>query len=43
MAEARILCLFPSGRLLDRTELGVAHVAQLASELPTLIYFYDEA
>ena len=36
----RILCIFPSGRILDRTVLGEFKVRKLAEEFPTLVYTY---
>lgn len=38
----RILCVFPSGRIIDRTVLGESQVALLAQEFPTLIYLITE-
>lgn len=36
----RILCIFPSGRVIDRTKLGERRVRAYAMEFPTLIYTY---
>lgn len=36
----RILCVFPSGSVLDRTALGEEAVAEIAAEFPTLIYLF---
>lgn len=38
-----ILCIFPSGRVIDRTKLGERRVRAYAEEFPTLIYTYVEA
>lgn len=36
----KILCVFPSGRILDRTALGIEKIQAYAEEFPTIIYFY---
>lgn len=36
----QILCVFPSGRMIDRSVVDEARVRQLAAEFPTINYFF---
>jgi hypothetical protein len=38
----RIMCIFPSGRMIDRSDLGLEKVAAYAEEFPTINYFFAE-
>jgi len=38
----KILCVFRSGRIIDRTVVGEHRIALLAEEFPTLIYFFNQ-
>jgi len=36
----KILCILPSGRIIDRTKLGEFKCREYAAEFPTIIYTY---
>ena len=36
----KILCVFPSGRMIDRTSIGEFKAREFAEEFPSLIYTY---
>lgn len=36
----RIMCIFPSGRMIDRSDLGIEGVREYAEEFPTINYFF---
>jgi hypothetical protein len=36
----QIICVMPSGRMIDRTILEEGKVRELASEFPTINYFF---
>ena len=38
----KIMCIFPSGRILDRTALGEDWAAMMATEFPSINYYILE-